>query len=574
MASITYWNRLEPRPTAPSLAETLAARLRDPLWLLTRQWQFGEFRGEDAGSPAYVRVRSTCTPLTAWRAGGGAWQPLDGRAPLEPLVEAEPLDGADLSLQVELALVFERMLRAQPGFAAARADAVIAELRAKLALAPPPAADRAAIRFHAVCAPRAFDGVALHRASSANPPALPAGVVIDAGDLGAVQAARGELVAWVSAALGPVGDGDPPAWREERLEYEASLAARPTDGERLDFVVRPELEGGVDWYALDVVAPAAGDDDDDEPPARAATSLDRSLLPIHVRFRGMPNARWWDFEDARTDFGDLRPDRRDAAKLVVMDFMLVHGNDWFVIPFEQPVGSACRVDELAVRDVFGGVTHVPRADRERSAPDGRWTLFTSAVESDRERLGAFLVIPPSATTATQVGRPLEDVAFFRDEMANLVWAVERTVGGAAGEPWPGSERSTAITPADAPLVVGAALRYVIQTPVPYNWIPFVPVAIDPARGDVALERAAMLDVRAEPAQPIRPVGRILQPRGGAEPYRVREEEVSRAGVRVRRVTCRSRWTDGSTWIWVMRQRAAGAGEGSSGLRFDRAEPRA
>ena len=56
MASITFWNRLEPRPRSNSIRESLAARIRDPLWLLTRQWQMGEFRGDDAGSPIKAKV--------------------------------------------------------------------------------------------------------------------------------------------------------------------------------------------------------------------------------------------------------------------------------------------------------------------------------------------------------------------------------------------------------------------------------------------------------------------------------------------------------------------------------------
>src|SRR5207302_462110 len=124
-------------------------------------------------------------------------------------------------------------------------------------------------------------------------------------------------------------------------------------------------------------------------------------------------------------------------------------------------------------------------------------------------------LPPSATTAIQVSDPLEEVHFFRDEMANMVWAVESIVTGGAGARWPGAERSAALSPTPAQPPAGAALRYLIQTPVPYNWIPFLPVSIDPAAGNIALERAAMLDISASPPTPIEPVGWILRPRRGA-----------------------------------------------------------
>jgi hypothetical protein len=223
-----------------------------------------------------------------------------------------------------------------------------------------------------------------------------------------------------------------------------------------------------------------------------------------------------------------------------------------------------------VRDVFGDITHVPRADRGQTAQRARWTLFTSTVSGDPADIGEFLVIPPSVAASIQVGDPIEDVRFLRDEMANMVWGVEQIVPGGSGEPWPGQERSQAIAPSAAIVFgPGGGLHYLLQTPVPVNWIPFLPVAIDAARGDIALERAAMLDTSVDPATPILPVGQILRPRNGADPYRVREEEVPRSGVRVERVHCRSRWTDGSTWLWTMRQRYAGSGEGASGLQFDK-----
>src|SRR3954468_23551979 len=98
--SITSWNRLEPRPRAPRVSETLAASIRDPMWMLARQWQFGEFNGEDAGSAASVELRARLSPLGSWRPPGGQVTPLTAGRPLEPSVEAEPFT-PDLATRVE-----------------------------------------------------------------------------------------------------------------------------------------------------------------------------------------------------------------------------------------------------------------------------------------------------------------------------------------------------------------------------------------------------------------------------------------------------------------------------------------
>ena len=50
------WNRLEGRPRSADFERSLRAEVRDPLWFLTRQWQFGEFEGDDAGSPIDARI--------------------------------------------------------------------------------------------------------------------------------------------------------------------------------------------------------------------------------------------------------------------------------------------------------------------------------------------------------------------------------------------------------------------------------------------------------------------------------------------------------------------------------------
>ena len=59
--SITTWTRLEPLPRDASMQRSLQAQVRDPAWMLARQWQVGEFTGADAGSP----VQASAGPSTA-----------------------------------------------------------------------------------------------------------------------------------------------------------------------------------------------------------------------------------------------------------------------------------------------------------------------------------------------------------------------------------------------------------------------------------------------------------------------------------------------------------------------------
>src|SRR6185436_18064657 len=64
MPSITSWTRLEPRCRDADMQRTVNARIFDPLWMLTRQWQVGEYRGEDAGTPISARVRAESAQLS------------------------------------------------------------------------------------------------------------------------------------------------------------------------------------------------------------------------------------------------------------------------------------------------------------------------------------------------------------------------------------------------------------------------------------------------------------------------------------------------------------------------------
>ena len=53
---LRVWSRLEPRAREVEFDGALQARTADPLWLLARQWQFGEFKADDAGSAVIAKL--------------------------------------------------------------------------------------------------------------------------------------------------------------------------------------------------------------------------------------------------------------------------------------------------------------------------------------------------------------------------------------------------------------------------------------------------------------------------------------------------------------------------------------
>jgi hypothetical protein len=537
MASITYWSQLQTSPRAPSVAETLAAGVRDPAWFLARQWQLGEFQGADAGSPAFVQIASHSAKLSSAQIGGST-AALGDNPLLEPLVEREPIT-PDLSTRVELGQSFEALL-AKAGVSTAVRD----QFRAAYPIAPAGAsADALTVAFLRVCAGRAVDGVALYTSAKAAINNLPATPSIDAATQPTVQKALVAFIRWVDSTWGVVGSGEPLGWDATRLEYQVSVTARSTGGGSFTVGGHPDGLAELDWYGFDLQSSTA------DAPNPSTTSV----IPGHVRFRGMPAARWWDIEGSKTDFGAIVPDSRDLAKLLFMDFLLLHGDDWFLAPLGVATGSLCWIDALKVTDVFGVTSAVARAD---GAPgDNGWTIFSTTNAAGG--LAPFLVIPSAASASLMTGTPIEDVHLLRDETEDMAWAIEHIVEGSTGQ----LQTESSPPPLTAPTGAPAPLVYQLSTLLPSSWFPLLP---QKANGAIML-LAGTVEGAGKPS------GRIVQ-RLSAPNFLLPDAEVPRAGVRVQRLACRARSSDGQAHLWVARRTQIGAGAASSGLRYDLAVP--
>ncbi|HHG86693.1 MAG TPA: hypothetical protein ENJ82_18235, partial [Bacteroidetes bacterium] len=89
------FNRLETRARTEDFSRALRAEVRDPLWMLSRQWQMGEFRAENTGSAIKSRVHASIHPVQQFLTNKtGNVHTITHKQPLEVFVEREkvPMD--------------------------------------------------------------------------------------------------------------------------------------------------------------------------------------------------------------------------------------------------------------------------------------------------------------------------------------------------------------------------------------------------------------------------------------------------------------------------------------------------
>lgn len=504
--------RMEPLHRAEDVVEGLAARVHDATWLLTRQWQFGEFTGQDAGSPVDVRVSGSSSPVAAWRPPDSAWIPYtlaDG--PLDRWIEQEPpiADERDRTLGGALLV---RMLSE-----AGQADQ-IPGLLASYPLTP--------------SAPLGEpDAVSL--LAGRVPDAATVASAVDQGHL------TGEVAAtWRAWWSRRVPAAAPDTFDPHRLEHRFSLSA----GDRV--LTAPEFHGDdLDWFGVDI------DTTTTPAPATPVIPLESLSLASPVRYGGIPADRFWEMEDAQIDLGATDVSTLDTGRLLLIGFATVYGNDWFSVPLLVPAGTFTTLDRVLVKDTFGHWHLIQPAGRD----DPSWNLFNLTGSPQ-----GLLLLP---TAPTLNGPVRESIVLARDEMANLAWAVESSVTDPHGEPLDRREHWLRTAPPAIP--TGPLPAYAVQSIVPDYWLPLVPQAQAPG-----VVRFRLVPLH-QPGTLSAPQGRLLTP--GAW---LHEEELPREGVTATRRPILARWYDGTWHAWTRREKSPGTGESASGLAFDTVRPTA
>ncbi len=500
---------LEPVSPATDLDSGLRARVADPVWFLTRQWQLGEHQGEDASSPVAVRVDISHEQLR--------YDPrrphLDPTiVPAEALVEAEPGDWWTVGRRIRL------------GRAAAPLLAQLSSMQLER------------LRFGALPTPYEelageLDGRAIFTAG------LLAGNAI-----------------W-SEVPSPPAD----RWSASELTHNAAFRA----GRRM-LDVKDHDGGDLDWFSADGRSGPLAVTGTDPPEPRT-----RSVVPGRISYPGAPKPRWWQIEDHTVDIGGFSPDRSHLGSLLLFDVALAHSDDWFWFPVPAPLppgpgqsapasaGVVIRLHKTIVRDSFD-------AEWEIASPPvdgpGAWSLFhTAGLDAGS------LVIWPVAI-APQSGPVLDEVLIGVDEDANLAWAVELRADGRQLL----ADAGTAEAIQEVTRTGTRAFRYLPSTTLPPQWHPYR--RMHPSRMFGDWQQGIVSDLtgpwpRPRPGPASRLIGGPSGP-GAGRGHQMSPTAIPSSGVALRRRPKLARDTEGRPVLWVERSAQPIVGPPTSHLRFD------
>lgn len=605
--SITH--RVETRSRLFDVTDALRFRVHDPLWMLSRQWQMGEFRGNDAGTAMGVR----CTVKSMTISGYGLGDPSVKKSvsdddPIEPMIESIKREITPL-VRVESAMYFVDLLYDSDEVKDVRAVVDGLLNNPVLLLSPehmewinessintPDVKDFTSSRnlrlkkfARAYSGRKMLDGYILytklaHFAYKGVPSSVSKRYRKWFEDRYAVSGSSG---AWDIQSLGYKFQAENPAGSFEAGDYSG---------------------GRVSWYSFDSksqVAPKEGSYE---------VTVEESL-PTLATYPGAPKKRLWEFEDRKVFMGNSSG-MQAKGNIAFLQFATMYSNDWMLFPLKTRIGSYIEIDKIEVYDTFGVQTVITnragRFDKGASTFGQKWQMFTNApLNQEGSAASASGLLFPPSLLRTLEGEPLEEVQFLRDEMANMVWGVETKIEDGCGSSIDAGALASEVrqyiddiyekdvekarlsvkNDADGKATLTSDrksdYKYSLMTSVPLNWIPFVPQHVNSAEEkklysgflggrEVILRRGKMPYYHLGEYHPVRPLSSVLEVQpikkkdgsSGEKPFFIEEEQVQGVGTVVVKNCQRSRWIGGKTYTWMGYSKQIKHTQGVSGLEYD------
>jgi len=462
------YTRLEPKNKIHSVEEGIKARIKDPCWILGRQWQMGEFKAENGGSPVRTEISYIKQPLNTLQRGNSE-KNFDLKNPVEMLVEEEKGGQSDDDQKLE-------------------------------------------------------------------------------------------------------------GWDPKHLEYSFSIKGKDIQ------LSSKEYDGNkLEWYnfGLKSQQDITGEE------------IDINVPPRRLSYKGMPHPRWWTFEDHNVDLGNIKRPYLNYLTMLLMEFALFYSNDWFSIPIPHEIGYIRKITRFKVIDSFGITTDLtPVVDP--SQENKGWEIFTISNQNGARNDGSLFYLPNTLMDGSLESEPIEEVSLMRDEIANLVWAIEHKYENSEGkiinrhdEEVAQKQRELQELKEEAPIFywnteakkeadklvnreditdpqeigtkyIGPLAKYELMSYIPPYWIPYVAKQISSLSGQIILRRGRTSLDEAKQCK-----GVFLN-----ESHYIYEEEVPKSGVLLKRVWQLARDIEGNYYSWLGRKKSQDMKRKSVNLRFD------
>ncbi len=579
MSTRSSWKRFEGAHRSRQIQKSLQARIADPLWTLARQWQFGEFKGDDASTPVKARLRYNSVEVGKFCSytpeGTIAYsRKLEPQSLLEPSIERDRIvQGSSISLRVNAEASFQFLRR----FSVSKRKKLLGALQQEYRLVAPTKGQDGRAAFLKLMHMKGFDAYSFQKSTAPKRAVIAQEAGVNASTM---ENTFKEWLAYYRDRFDEPKAAEP-FWQKDRLEYKFGVSAK-AQNVNIHLKAEEYAGGHMDWYNFDL----------DE---KNSSNLNKELkkpqtgwtIPTPVRYAGMPSDRYWDFEEGKVFFGGLSANKTDLSQLMLSEFATVYSNDWYLIPLTVKPGTLTRVHEVEVHDCFGDTyTITPTAVQDYKNGKQGWKFFELSNDpSSKHEQAPWLYIPKTVLGGYE-DRPVEKVIFSRDEMANMAWGIEDTIEGQSGhrisrrsewlklkdeiDAYTGEyedkteeqdNEQAETEEAEKPWV------YRLLTSVPPNWVPFISEVVkDKVTNRLIRGRMGEWDLLGDYKNRLAGgKGQILQPGG---PMALQEEEIPRGAIEVTRSYQAARDADGKLVVWAGRKKRPSAGDKSSGRKTD------
>lgn len=586
---------VEPRTRDDIYGHALSMEVFDPLWLLTRQWQYGRFQANDCGTPVTMKVKTIKKRLDGFYHGfdNEVKDKYSNEKPIEYLVEEENrtvtiADSVDSALRVKKKLSRTNL---------AEIKDIIKSLIGKYPLDNPIPfistdvdmlkleSNESLKQFYSVYKDKIFDGSKLYTALVKKDEDIPYL------DNETVKTVYDEFVVWYEAKYFPCGKETKSGWNMQSMSYSSKMSCGN------DIFKADDYDSGqLSWYSYDHEEGNGGNAVNEE------TKM-LSYIPTPANIHGAPSSRLWAIENTTVNTAYVQTDGFSTmANAAVMLYVSSYNNDWMVTPLETEAGVILDIEGVVVKDTFGEYQYI-HTDAEDSDYKhfkntsneslkkfnsrqfiDRWNLFGNtrhnAYEQNNFSVNRGLFFPSSVMRNEE--RVIEEVQFLRDEMANMVWGVEKVVPDLIGNSVSGddlSDRVLRLTEVEKKNVIeentedDILYSYLIQNNMPLNWIPFVSEAVAGSKRSMQLRRGRMPLFYKGVYLSVRPSTSILLGNSNfdlnhIEPMVINEEEVLGYGVKLTKTAQRTRWFLGKSFNWIGVKKSISKYQSNSGLMFD------